>query len=239
MCNNAVERRWNEQIPAHELGLAIGFVLLPILGVFLGKFVTGAFTSRHAIYTVLGLGVLLAWSLARIGRSSRALGILLAAVAVGCWLVSAARQYQLAASNAVAEQVMFKFLNSAAAELPVVIAAPQPFFFESYVAEREKRGHFIYLADVPLAVKYTNTDTVERGLLALKKYAPLDVQDYHSFVATHQKFLLYGFPDPFGWLLQDLIDSGRTVSVKGRNGDSLLYLIEGSGTSTLADVSAR
>ena len=120
-----------------------------------------------------------------------------------------------------------------------MIASPHQFFVESHVAEGEHHGHFMYLADVPLALDYTGTDTVERGLLTLKNYAPLDVEDYRSFAATHQKFLVYGFPDPFGWVLQDLLKAGRSISVRGRNGDSLLYFVEASSGPGTSAGSAR
>jgi hypothetical protein len=92
---------------------------------------------------------------------------------------------------------------------------------------------------VPLALKYTGTDTVERGLLTLRNYAPLDVEDYHRFIATHQSFLAYGYPDPFGWVLEDLMQSGWRVSVKGRHGASLLYLVQAPANSVAVAGSAR
>jgi hypothetical protein len=225
------EETWKERPPAHEFGLAFGFVLLPTVAIFLAKFVTGAFTSRYAIYTVIGLSILLAWSLARIGRESRALGLVLAGMTVGCWLILAVRHYQQFASNAVEERKTFEFLSSASTDLPVVIASPHLFFVESRLAAGERWGRFIYLADASLALKYKNTDTVERGLLALKRYAPLDVKDYRSFAASHQRFLVYFFADPFGWVMQDLIRSGRSITVTGRNGDNLLYLVDEASPS--------
>ncbi|HYZ75289.1 MAG TPA: glycosyltransferase family 39 protein, partial [Chthoniobacterales bacterium] len=125
------KRRWEEQPPAHEFALAIGFVLLPTVAVCLAKFVTGAFTSRYAIYTVIGLSILLAWSLAKIGRNTRVLGLVLAGITVGCWLIVAVRNYQQFVANAVAQDKTFEFLSSASTELPVVIASPHQFFVQS------------------------------------------------------------------------------------------------------------
>ena len=50
------------------------------------------------------------------------------------------------------------------------------------------------------ALEYTGTDTVERGVLELKRLAPLDVEDFHRFCASHSQFLIYGFPDVWDWL---------------------------------------
>lgn len=222
---------WNARPTAHEFAIAFGFVLLPIVAICLAKFVTGAFTSRYAIYSIIGLSILLSWSLAWLGRFDRVLGLVLAAIALGCWLVAGIRAYEQFGWNEASQNSTFNFLASAGSDLPVVMASPHQFFVQSRLAADQHRGHFIYLADVPLALKYTETDTVERGLLALKNYAPLDVEDYRTFAAAHSQFLVYGFPDPFGWVIQDLLQSGRSISIKGRNGDSLLYLVGAPGRS--------
>jgi hypothetical protein len=233
------ELMWKPRARPHEFGIALGFVALPIVAICLAKFVTGAFTSRYAIYSVIGLSILLSWSLARMGRFDRVLGLVLAGITLGCWLIVGLRDYQQFVSNRESQDLTFQFLASNATDLPLVIAAPHQFFVQSHAAAGEHRGHFIYLADVPLALEYTGTDTVERGLLALKHYAPLDVQDYRSFAAAHERFLVYGFPDPFGWVVQNLLRAGRSISVKGRNGDSLLYLVERSRSSGISTGPAR
>lgn len=226
-------------ITTHEFGLAFGFLLIPATAIFLAKFVTGAFTPRYSIYAVIGLSMLLAWTLATIGRHARGLGFILAAAAVGCWLVLAVRNYQQFVGNQVNEDKTFEFLTAIPTDLPLVLVSPHQFFVQSHVAARKGRGHFIYLADVPLALKYTETDTVERGLITLRNYAPLDVEDYRSFAASHPQFLLYGFPSDYSWLMQALIDAGRPVSVKMRDGGDVLYLVEAPSTSTTSAGSAR
>ena len=237
--DEAGEEKPGSAASAHEFGLAFGFLLIPTVAILLAKFVTGAFTPRYSIYAVIGLSMLLAWTLAKIARNARVLGLFLAAAAVGCWLVLAVRNYQQFVANQLDEDTTFEFLASVPDGLPLVLVSPHEFFVQSHVAAQKGRGHFVYLADVALALKYTETDTVERGLMALKNYAPLDVEDYRSFAATHPRFLLYGFPSSYGWLMQELIDSGRPVSVKTRNGDNVLYLVERPGNSIGSAGSAR
>jgi hypothetical protein len=217
-------------IPMRDIALALGFVLLPTVAIFVAKLVTGAFTSRYAVYSVLGVGVLLAWSLARIGWGRATVGFLIAAATLGCWLVIVVRQYREFVAARAEQADTFGFLVAQEHELPLVIASPHQFFVQSRWAAIKHRGHFIYLADTAMALRYTNTDDVERGLITLKDYAPLDVQEYHGFVASHRMFLLYGYPDPFGWILQDLLRTGSSISLKARNGDSLLYLVRTPGS---------
>ena len=82
------------RIPVQDLALACGFALLPVVAISLAKVSTGAFTSRYAIYAIIGLSVLLAWSLARIGDNRALLGITAALLTLSCWLVIAVREYQ-------------------------------------------------------------------------------------------------------------------------------------------------
>jgi hypothetical protein len=237
--NEGAGRFWDSRFPRHELALAIGFILLPTVAICLAKFVTGAFTSRYAIYAVIGLSILLSWSFARIGRSNSVLGLILAGTLACCWLIIGVRQYQQFRWNALLEDQTFEYLTSKGSDLPLVMLSPHQFFVQSHRAEAKGRGHLIYLADVPLALKYTGTDTVERGLLTLRNYAPLTVEDYHQFIATHQGFLAYGYPDPFGWVLEDLMESGWRISVKGRHDTSLLYLLQPPANSDATAVSTR
>ena len=237
--DDGIERSRKARVPAHEFALAIGFVLLPTVAICLAKFVTGAFTSRYAIYAVIGLSIFLAWSFARIGRGNSALGLLLAGTVAFCWLIIGIRQYQQFRWNALMEDQTFDYLASTGTDLPLVILSPHQFFVQSHRAAAKGRGHLIYLGDVPLALKYTGTDTVERGLLTLRNYAPLDVEDYHRFVARHQSFLAYGYPDPFGWVLEDLMQHGWRVSVKARHDGNLLYLLEAPANSGASAASVR
>jgi hypothetical protein len=213
-------------VSPQELALALGFALIPLVAIVCAKFVTGAFTARYAACSVLGLSILLAWSLARIEQGSELLGPAALAVVLGCWLITCARQYRQFQGDVEGQTQTFEFLVSNNSGIPIVIASPHLFFVMSHRAAMEGRKPFVYLADVPLAVKYTDTDDVERGLLALRAMAPLDVEDFGHFMASGRSFLLYGFPDPFGWVLPEAIRMGRSISVKALNGEGLLYQIE-------------
>lgn len=221
----AQPERQNCRLIAHEIALAVGFTLLPVVAVVLAKLVTGAFTPRYAIYSVLGISILIAWSLSRIGRNQSSLALVLSFLTLGCWAVLVVRQYSRVVSSAQEQIATFEFLRSQEGTLPIVIVSPHEFFVQAYHADRSSKGKFHYLADVPLALHYSDTDTVERGLVALKDYAPLHVEDYNSFVRNHPRFLLYGQPGAFGWTMQELVRVGKSLSVVARNGDNLLYIV--------------
>jgi hypothetical protein len=123
------------------------------------------------------------------------------------------------------QKATYQFLQShSEGKIPVVIAAPLLFFELSHYAADKGGTRFIYLADVPSALQYTGTDTPERGLLELKKWAPLEVEDFHRFCASQSEFLVYGYPGRLAWLIPELTRQGRRLVVKAENGDQLLFL---------------
>jgi hypothetical protein len=182
--------------------------------VILGKTITGAYTDRYAIPGVIGVSILLAWSLSSRVGCCPGLGLAITAVIFAMFVESAVRSQQNFARSVQEEAATYRFLESqSAGKLPVVIAAPHLFFELSHDTAGRRPTELTYLADVPLALEYTGTDTVERGLLELKRLAPLDVEDFHRFCASHSEFLIYGYPDVWDWLSQELIYQGRRLVV--------------------------
>ena len=120
----------------------------------------------------------------------------------------------------------YQFLESqSAGKIPVVIAPPDLLFELSHYAAGTGGTKLTYLADVPLALEYTGTDVVERGLLELKKWAPLDVEDFHRFCTSQDEFFIYGYPGLWAWLVPELTRQGRRLVVKANNGDQLLFFV--------------
>jgi hypothetical protein len=215
-------------VPIHEIAAAVGFALLPVAAVILAKTITGAFTDRYAMPAVIGVSILLAWSLSCRVDCRPGLGLAITAVIFAMFVGLAVRKQRNLARSVQEEAATYQFLQSqSAGRIPVIIAAPYLFFELSHYTAGRRATELTYLADVPLALEYTGTDTVERGLLELKRWAPLDVEDFHHFCASHGEFLIYGFPDldHFGWLTQELIREGRRLVVTARNGDQLLFLV--------------
>jgi hypothetical protein len=214
-------------VPIHEIAAAVGFTLLPVAGVILAKTITGAFTDRYAMAGVIGVSILLAWSLSCRLDCRPGLGLAITAVIFGMFVALAVRSQRNLAKSVQEEAATYRFLQSQSGvgKIPVVIAAPHLFFELSHYSAGRRAIELIYLADIPLALEYTGTDTVERGLLELKRWAPLNVEDFHRFCASHGEFLIYGYPDLYGWLNQELIRQGRQLVVTARNGDQLLFLV--------------
>jgi hypothetical protein len=223
-------------LPIHEAAAAFGFVLVPIIGVVLAKSVTGAFTDRYVISAAMGLSILLACSLSVIGRGSGRAGLLIAAMLVTFFAIESMRTYRHLATRAQERATLYGFLRSyAAGGIPLVIAGPHLFFELSHDArQHQEKTNFIFLADTALAIRYTNTDDVERGLLNLRYLAPLDVRDFHRFCASNGEFLLYSDAEPFSWVARELFKEQRKLIVMAQNGGGLLFRVLPKGGQELA-----
>lgn len=212
-------------IPVYEVAAVSAFALVPVLGIFLAKTVTGAFNFRYGLPAVIGLSILVAWSSSVLSDQRADIGVALFLMLSALSLANGMRLYLEVGDTLNTRVSAYQFLRMEAAGKPIVIVDPHLFFELSHdVTQRGSNMQLIYFADTTLALKYTNTDTVERGLLALKRLAPLDVRSFGQFNATHDHFLVYGYPGPFEWLVEDLIASGWELVVEGRNGKQLLFL---------------
>jgi hypothetical protein len=80
---------------------------------------------------------------------------------------------------------------------------------------------------------------VDQGILDLKPWFRLKVEEYGPYVASQQRFLVYGKIGNFNgllseltaanvrisWLLSELIAANMQIELKGQNGNSLLFLV--------------
>ncbi len=80
-------------IPVHEIAAALAFTLLPVAGVLLAETVTGAFNFRYALPAVIGLSILVSWSLSMLGRQRASVGLVLTLTLVGFSCVNGIRVY--------------------------------------------------------------------------------------------------------------------------------------------------
>jgi hypothetical protein len=214
-------------LPLHEVAAACGFVLVPIVGVILAKTITGAFTDRYALSAVIGVSILIAWSMLAVGDQSSKVALLVAAGVVILFALSTFNTYRQLVWGEQENLMTYNLLRlQSTSGLPVVVSDRHLFWELSHRATQyQEKANFVYLADPTLARRYTDTDTAERGLLIFKQCAPLNVQDFHHFCASHKKFLVYGYSQPVSWVIQELVKERRPLMVTAHSGGGLLFLV--------------
>ena len=216
--------------PSHELAALVALVLLPFFGVALGKLVTGAFTDRYVLSAIVGIAIVLAFAAWWTDRGVPILGVsllLMLAVFAGARLVD---RYDGATLDADEQDQALAFLERhRQAGEPIVVASPHDFFEMSHRVTQEGGPRLIYLSDPALSRTYLETDAVELGVIGMKDVAPLRVEPYRRFVASHSRFGVYGRYRAWDWLTSELHARGADTHVIARNSQNNTPLVEVSG----------
>ena len=213
--------------PSHELTALVTLVLLPFFGVALGKLVTGAYTDRYVLSAIVGIAILIAlaawWTDA--GVPTLGLSLLFAfTLFAGVRIVDRNADATVDADGQ-AQALAFLDRHRGAGE-PIAVASPHDFFELSHRVARDGGPRLIYLADPALARRYLETDAVELGVTGMKDIAPLRVEPYRRFVATHSRFVVYGRYRAWDWLTSELHASGAHTRVLARNPQNGAPLVE-------------
>lgn len=225
--DRAPAKRVLTSFPLHELTAVVAFLCIPIIGIVIAKIFFGVFNYRYGLTAVLGLSIAFAYSVWVLAERSARAALLSVMILGASFLVQGVSDYRQLASEARARAALYSFLRShAGGELPLVISDPHLFFEVSHeAAQLHDETKFLFLADVPLGIHYTNTDDVERGLLTMKQWAPLDVRDFHQFCSTHNQFLVFGHGQFFSWVPSELFKQGWSLTVAAQAGDQFLYRV--------------
>lgn len=205
--------------PAHELAVAVGFALMPLLTLILATYATKAYTERYALPTVVGLGLLIAFLAHRLSDGRAFLGTVVATVLLA-WFVSEAKwsiedfrgRCQLAASLDLARKT----------ELPIVVTDPLFYLQLRHYTSGPLGERLVYL--VP------EGDSIGPALHVLKPWTPLRVQTVDEFIATDPRFYLYAQRDgdllarkATERLLTQLRQRGARVVLEECNSDRVLF----------------
>jgi hypothetical protein len=89
----------------------------------------------------------------------------------------------------------------------------------------------LYFADPNLAIRYTGTDTVDRGVIGLSKIAPLRTEVLADVLASGQRFAIYGYPGVLGWLVPELAARKVRTYVAGEFDGRLLLIARPDATA--------
>jgi Dolichyl-phosphate-mannose-protein mannosyltransferase len=230
-------------LPGHEIAAGLTCLLIPAAAMFLGA-ASGAIYIRYALPFVVGLaivGPLLAWWL-----SASLVGDVLVAVVVAVTVAQVGVRGIVQAHIAGPQPVQpHPLLGSGLEGLDPIVLTDVDYLQTWYYEPPESRSRLWYIAD-PVGVVETGTfatPTMDRNLLALRRYAPVGVTDYSSFVRNTPRFLLFSRWDGH-WLPRRLSqDGGRLTRIGGDARGPVFEVVlptkSGSAPRASADVSVR
>jgi hypothetical protein len=224
----------------HEIAAAFGFVVIPVVAVILAKLVTDAFTSRYALPSVIGFSILLAFSAYRLLDGRAIVGVALVLFYCSWFTALEVKYFQYENASVLSQIKTYDLLRSESENsLPIVVSDAHTFMILTYYAPRDIASRVIYLADPEMSLRHLGHTTVDQGILDLKPWFRLKVEEYGPYVASQQRFLVYGKIGNFNgllseltaanvrisWLLSELIAANMQIELKGQNGNSLLFLV--------------
>ena len=227
-----------QELPAHEVVAGLTCLAIPVAAVAVGA-AHGVFYNRYALPFTVGLAIVLPLAIWRLS-SNRIVQALMG-------VVFAASFAQIGAQRLfAAPPVLHDAFHShpvIAARLhdsePIVVTGVEylPLW---YYAPQELRPRLWYVADPEATLKTFGTGTWDHNLLALRRYAPVNVAEYSSFAATASRFLVFSTRVEH-WLLPRLARAGAEIVQRGSEGGVPIYEVSfrGRGSSSVDRDPAR
>lgn len=226
--------------PLHEIAAVFGFILIPAVALILAELVTGAFTYRYALPAVIGFSILFAFATCRMMNGRSIIGaVFVISLCVGFPFV-VVRNFQSLNATSQNQIKTYEFIRSnGESELPIVASDLHTFMLLAYYAPRDISSRLVYLADPQASLRYLGHTVVDQGIIDLKPWFHLNVEQYRSYVASQHRFLFYtrvrgdrswvgcfwGMPWDLSWLLYELERDDMQIELRGRNEDDLLFLV--------------
>ena len=203
--------------PHESVALATA-VLLPVLQILTAILTTGVFVQRYSLIAVPGLcmvaGLVLAW----LAQSKLLQAAVVAVLAIGFAMPAAFRPSFV--NPARQRPALMKLLTR---ERPVLVTGGLMYLQLWYYTPEAMQDHLQYIAHLQAARHWTGSDSIDRGLLGLAKWAPLKVVEPRPFVTAYPEFHVYGAGS--GWLLYWLEEGKAHVEKLGEeSGAAILWV---------------
>ena len=200
-----------------EIAGAIGFLLLPLVGVLVGELVTGAYVERYVLAGVLGPAVLIPLALQSVagGRASAAVA---AAVVLAIWF-GVLFQYwhrDIGVEIDRRERLVAFLEEHTPPGRDVGVVHPHDYLELARYAPSSVAARLVRLSDPERALQHTGSRSTEDGLVVVSGFAPLRIVAYDQ---QDDAFLLLrtvrgSAPD---WIVPALEDDAARLDVVARD----------------------
>ena len=224
--------------PAWEIVTCIAIAAIPLFAMELAKRVTHGYVERYAIHALIGAVLIICYAGFHSARRSRIIPFFLAVMFLiffGLQAVLLVRTNSIRLFGLIADMT---FLAPHTGQ-PVALADATVFHQVSFYARREFQRNFAYLCDPDQSVRYLGQDTIDRGLLDLLPWFPLNAVERARYENEHSEFLAYGLVNEWNWITFFFTAPSYNSRVLARNGGRLLLRIERSAPISASPQPAR
>jgi hypothetical protein len=209
---------------------------LPVIAVVAAKITHGGMTERYMMPTILGGALAFGYLSSKVPRAVAAilLVLFLTSYALSSFHVvkSALNGSLLDQRTAATHEVQAIVAEDDQAGLPIVISNAVRYLPLAYYTPVESNRMLYTIADSDAAVRFSanKNDSVDRALLVLRQYFPIQVEDYGGFVSRHREFLVVagsgrGLGEGFEWLPVRLALEGNTVRLLSTTAGTEIYKV--------------
>jgi hypothetical protein len=211
--------------PVHELAAWTALLLAPVEVFIAGRLITGVFSSRYAIVTVIGFSTLLPLCLQRLFRGSRAAALAELLVLILCFGLWYPHSYQRSVLDLNASLTLW-MRTSKTSQLPIVVADPIMYLLLAHGAAKDLRDVVVYMPDGSEASRYGRLGTADYTLAGLRGLAPLNMPTFADFTSVHQRFLVLWDNSPSDWIVPKLLDTGVELRLCKTLGPRVLFFAD-------------
>jgi Dolichyl-phosphate-mannose-protein mannosyltransferase len=237
----AAFRRWRgtygaqfagPRLAAHEVVAGLMCLAIPVAAVVLGA-ANGVFYNRYALPFTVGLAIVLPLAL-RWLASNQLVEALMAAVFAASFAQIGAQRL-LAAPLVLQDPLQsHRVIAGRLHESEPIVVTGVEYLPLWYYAPPELRPRLWYIADPEATLNTFGSGTWDQNLLALRRYAPVNVAEYSSFAATASRFLVF-LTRVEHWLLPRLLGDGAEIVQSGSDSGVPIYEVSfpGRGSSSV------
>ena len=217
----------------HEHVLVWALLGLPFVGYAATKLAHGGLDHKYVLESVLAVPLGAGYILPRLNRKIMPLLAILLLSILGVqeakfWLSQRGHFGKVVSPAASVERMVS---SAGHPNLPVVISDGDDYLPFVYYASPEFEKRLVDVVDPPEAIAYIGNDTVERSLLRLRLYYPLQVYEVRPFASSHANFLLYSNGSANDWWPRRLANDGCSLEVLAAEGGRKVYLVTRKGSS--------
>ncbi|MBL8292000.1 MAG: hypothetical protein JNN08_09195 [Bryobacterales bacterium] len=232
-------RQWASRNSADEkpllpedLALALGHLLLPLIGAAVALFATKMITPRYVISTVTGFCILVPLIAYGLSRDRALTGVLLMALGGLFFAQSNAEAINASLKTRMGDvsgitNLLRRVPDGTEASLPVVSDNAVGMLQLTHYGGPELSSRLRLLTNPEAALRYSGVYYIGHGLFLMQKYAPLRVETYEAFRKNHSRFLYYESPSLMAFLTPLLQADRAKMRFLAKQGGTALYLIEG------------
>jgi hypothetical protein len=179
-------------------------IAVPFFAMLMAKTVTHGYTERYALAGIIGAIVALCHFGFAVAPRPRSFPLLLSFAALFYFTVHGIRTIRIQATGITRLSDQMHMLDAHTGS-PLALSDITVFHRVSFYSPRRLIQDVAFVANPESSVRYLQQDTVDRGLLDLRPWFPLQIVPSQTFLAEHRDFLVYSYIGDWSWLTYELI----------------------------------